>query len=397
MLKAFAHQSGVALSITRELIHRKLLGQEQVTREHLKNSYVGSTISNLRLEIGEAESIDAVRLIESQAARAYWSAWRDLQVNFPTKVLARVPEHWRSFGTRFSPLTGNPRLAVNPANAMLNYLYGILESESRLAAATLGLDPGMGVLHADASRDSLACDLMEPVRPQVDAYVLNWIQTRTLAREWFFEQKDGNCRLMTGFAARLSETASSWQRAVAPIAEFAAQSFWKTAKAWNCDRPLPTNLTQSRRRESSGSPAPAPTHQPHAPRLCRGCGKELKKKTSLCGDCGRSTARENMLIASQKGRVLSHTEQAHSRISATQKRHAAARLAWNPAEKPAWLTRGVYLSEIQSRLSSFSASEIAMAIQTSLPYATKLRKAIRVPHPMHWGCLAKLVGVDEPR
>jgi hypothetical protein len=29
-------------------------------------------------------------------------------------------------------------------NAILNYLYSVLESETRLAAAALGLDPGLG-------------------------------------------------------------------------------------------------------------------------------------------------------------------------------------------------------------------------------------------------------------
>jgi len=48
----------------------------------------------------------------------------------------------------------------------LNYLYALLEAEARLAAATLGLDPGLGVLHVDTqARDSLACDLMEAARP----------------------------------------------------------------------------------------------------------------------------------------------------------------------------------------------------------------------------------------
>jgi CRISPR/Cas system-associated endonuclease Cas1 len=71
-----------------------------------------------------------------------------------------VPNHWRCFGTRKSPLTGSPRLAVNPPNAILNYLYAVLESEARLAASALGLDPGIGVLHVDTdARDSLACDL----------------------------------------------------------------------------------------------------------------------------------------------------------------------------------------------------------------------------------------------
>lgn len=88
-------------------------------------------------------------------------------------------------------LTGSPRLAANPANAILNYLYALLESEARLAAAALGLDPGLGVLHVDTqARDSLACDLMEAVRPQVDGYLLDWITRQPLRREWFFEQRD---------------------------------------------------------------------------------------------------------------------------------------------------------------------------------------------------------------
>lgn len=66
------------------------------------------------------------------------------------------------------------RSAVNPPNAVLNCLYAMLEAEARLAAAELGLDPGLGVLHRDTpNRDSLACDLMEPVRPLVDVSVFH--------------------------------------------------------------------------------------------------------------------------------------------------------------------------------------------------------------------------------
>jgi CRISPR/Cas system-associated endonuclease Cas1 len=62
------------------------------------------------------------------------------------------------------PPTYVRRLATNTANAMLNYLYAVLESETRLACAALGLDPGLGVLHVDAQfRDSLAFDVMEPI------------------------------------------------------------------------------------------------------------------------------------------------------------------------------------------------------------------------------------------
>ena len=85
-----------------------------------------------------------------------------------------VPDHWRSFGMRRSPLTLAPRNAANPLNAILNYLYTLLEVETRIALIGRGLDPGLALFHADeANRQSLAADVMEPVRPHVDAFVLN--------------------------------------------------------------------------------------------------------------------------------------------------------------------------------------------------------------------------------
>ena len=60
-------------------------------------------------------------------------------------------------------------------------------------------------------------DLMEPVRPRVDESVLEWITSEQLKREWFFEQRDGNCRLMASFAERLSGTMPAWRQGLAPI------------------------------------------------------------------------------------------------------------------------------------------------------------------------------------
>src|SRR5438132_8807011 len=227
--QALSHQNGAALEIAKELISQKLAAQAQVAREKLLDSSTAHRISEFRAELATAETPEAIRLIESQAGSAYWSAWRNLPINFPRKDLPRVPDHWRIFGARISTLSGSPRLAANPANAMLNYLYALLESEARRAAAALGLDPGLGVLHVDTTaRDSLACDLMEPVRPQVDAYLLDWITRQPLHREWFFEERDGNCRLMAPFASQLSKTVPIWGRAVAPIAEWVARAFWST-------------------------------------------------------------------------------------------------------------------------------------------------------------------------
>ena len=219
--QALAHQTGLAFRMSRELIDRKLAGQERIAREPLRDDPAATLIRQFRSELAEVESIDAIRLIEARAAKAYWSAWRAVSITFPDKELPRVPEHWRSFGSRVSPLSGSPRLAANPVNAILNYLYAMLKAECRLAVAALGLDPEMGVLHMDTvNRDSLACDLMEPIRAEVDAYVLNRIIHQPLKKSWFFEERNGNCRLMADLVSLLAETASTWARLVAPLAEW---------------------------------------------------------------------------------------------------------------------------------------------------------------------------------
>ena len=252
--QSLAGQSGAALKIARELITQKLTGQERVVNDLLHNSLAGRIIASVRDALSTAETIPAIRLLEAQAGLAYWSAWRAVPLIYPKNDLRRVPEHWRTFGTRVSPLTGSPRLAVNPPNAMLNYLYALLESETRLAAAAMGLDPGIGLLHVDTdARDSLACDLMEPVRSQVDAYLLDWLTREPLRREWFFEQRDGNCRLMGSFAVRLSESARTWGRAVAPIAEWASRELWLTIAKPSRKVGPATRLTESSRREAKGS------------------------------------------------------------------------------------------------------------------------------------------------
>jgi CRISPR-associated endonuclease Cas1 len=252
--QAMALQTGAALQITRELITQKLAGQEKVARHKLLDSTTADIIARSRAAVASAETIDAIRQLESQGASAYWAAWRDLPITFPRADLPKVPEHWRRFDTRKSPLSGSPRLAANPANAILNYLYAVLESETRLAVAGLGLDPGLGFWHADTpARDSLACDLMEPIRPKVDAFLLDWITREPLKRAWFFEQREGNCRLMGTFALQLSQTAPTWARAVAPFAEWVARTLWSPVSKSRplvgpCDSIDSTSQTRCERR-----------------------------------------------------------------------------------------------------------------------------------------------------
>jgi CRISPR-associated endonuclease Cas1 len=394
--QSLASQSGSALRIASKLIEMKLLGQEQVARHKLLDNKTADTISSYRAQLPDAETTERIRLLESQAAGAYWAIWRNLPINFPRKDQPRVPEHWRTFGTRVSPLTGSPRLAVNPPNAILNYLYAILESESRLAAAALGLDPGIGVLHVDApARDSLACDLMEAVRPQIDGFLVDWVTRETLKREWFFEQRDGNCRLMSSLAVRLSETAPTWGRAVAPIAEWIAQTLWTSArKGARRDQLLPTRLTHRRRSEGRGKEFILDTKDaPHPDKICPGCGATTRLGRN-CPKCGREISREKLIELAKAGRVAAQSPDARKKHSATQRRHEAAKRAWVSSPKPDWPDKNTYVREVQPRLVAVTISAMASTLGVSESYAEDIRAGRHLAHPRHWHTLAQMVGAS---
>jgi CRISPR/Cas system-associated endonuclease Cas1 len=154
--QALASYNGVGLEICRTLIDAKLQGQEQVLRERLNCQATADTITRFRNKLSSAENFDVIRNLEANAAAAYFSEWRDLPVAWPRADLQRIPEHWRFVGSRQSPLTGGPRLAVTPTHAMLNYCFALLEYETRLAISALGLDAGLGMgLHADTANATL--------------------------------------------------------------------------------------------------------------------------------------------------------------------------------------------------------------------------------------------------
>jgi CRISPR-associated endonuclease Cas1 len=394
--QSLAHHSDVAVQIASQLISQKLEGQQRIARDVLRDLAVAQTIASFRGSLESAKSTQDIRQIESQAAQAYWSVWRDLPVNFPTADLNRVPQHWRMFGTRKSPITDSPRLAVNPANAMLNYLYALLESEARIAAAAAGLDPGIGFLHVDTdARDSLACDLMETCRPHVDAFLLEWIMNQPLRREWFFEQRDGSCRLMAPFALRLSESAPAWRQLLGPITDWVSSVLCSTVRHNGRRTPAPTHLTQSHSREAKGRPHLRVAAPPQPPRLCRTCGANVTAGYDRCASCKVSICTEELVKAAQKGRLASHGVEAEAKRADNRRRHAAALQAWRPSDQPAWLNQETYLRKIQPRLSSVTVPAIRTALGISKAYATNIRSGKRVPHPRHWRILAELVGFNN--
>jgi len=79
---------------------------------------------------------------------------------------------------------------------MLNYAYAVLEGQLRIAVATAGLDPSIGVMHASKSgRSALLLDLMEPLRPLADLRAFDLIAGDFLRPSDFTIGKYGVVRL----------------------------------------------------------------------------------------------------------------------------------------------------------------------------------------------------------
>jgi hypothetical protein len=130
-----------------------------------------------------------------------------------------VPDHWRTFGMRRSPLTLPPQCG-KCAQCDPELRYELLEIETRIALTGSGLDPGLAFFHADeANRQSLAADVMEPERPHADAFVLNLAQTRTFSAKRLAQTREGARRLTSPFPQEFAPTMAAWAKLVAPYAE----------------------------------------------------------------------------------------------------------------------------------------------------------------------------------
>jgi hypothetical protein len=201
---------------------------------------------------------------------------------------------------------------------------------------------------------------------------------------------------MGDFAARLTETADTWRRAVAPVAEWLASMLWRSIEPRRRDRELPTPLTQQRRREAKGRQLPDGAAPLRPPKVCRDCGAPIKPWRTFCAHCGAidSTERLSKLPdAGPQARIASHTAEAERRRAASQRRHGQNRREWRAAEQPAWLTESVYAESILPSLKGVGTARLASALGMSKGYARGIINGERRPHPRHWLVLSKLVGI----
>ncbi len=200
--------SGRDVALARSIVRRKIAGQHATALRHTelpdqKRALDATSQALTWLDLETAppflSTVDGVRLLEARAARGYFRGWQGLPLNVERTARERWPAHWLTVSERNSPLSryANPRRAANPAQAALNFVYGVLEGQVRQSLHAYGFDLAVAFLHADSQgRESLVYDVMEPCRGAVDDLFLKLLGSHTFMAGDFQVRTDGSVSMV---------------------------------------------------------------------------------------------------------------------------------------------------------------------------------------------------------
>ena len=174
--------------LARWLVVVKIHGQQRLLRDalaarpDLRHPLSGAlqTLSGIIGQLREdtfAVSLASLRGYEGAAAAAFFGAYTHLfadSLNFSGRKKRPPPD---------------------PVNACLSLGYTLLHYDAVRACHIVGLDTMLGFYHdVSFGRDSLACDLMEPLRPLMDRWVWRLFRERLLRAEHFSDDQ-GRCQM----------------------------------------------------------------------------------------------------------------------------------------------------------------------------------------------------------
>lgn len=225
------------MQIARDMLRDKFASQAHVLERDFSRlglfargaAKVKSVVAEIRRAanaLPEDADLRSLLVREGYVARLYWSVLLDSPLPWPDWTRSRIPAHWLAISSRELGATQQVRDATDPLNAILNYAYTLLEVETRVAIHANGLDPELGLLHVDArARESLVCDLVEPVRSTVDQLCLAFCQREGLRSHMFHELRNGVVRLDPDTAKNLTQWIMPQLRkpAADSVAAFAAR------------------------------------------------------------------------------------------------------------------------------------------------------------------------------
>lgn len=177
-----SQDSAFCLEFSRKLVFEKVSSQrnfafkrrEQEFGHRYELTSVLRKLDEMLPSIMQVSTISSLRGTEGAASAAYF------------RGLASLTPPRLNFSQR------NRRPPRDPMNATLSLGYTLLHTEAVLALYGAGLDPFIGFYHQlDFGRESLACDLAEPLRVEVDSFALQLFRTEQLRVESFSTTESG--------------------------------------------------------------------------------------------------------------------------------------------------------------------------------------------------------------
>jgi CRISPR-associated protein Cas1 len=183
-----SREPGARLALARPLVARKidghaallnaLVARQRGDRHRIIHARGVLVEAAERVRTGMLPGLGALMGHEGSAAAAYFPA----------------------FATAFAPALGfagrNRRPPRDPVNVCLSIGYTMLHAEALRASLREGLDPEVGVYHdVKPGRESLICDLVEPVRANIDGFVHDLFADNVLRRENFTSHGPEGCSL----------------------------------------------------------------------------------------------------------------------------------------------------------------------------------------------------------
>lgn len=166
----------IVLHIARWLFDMKLRGQisilENLDKDDPETQKSCQKITLFRSNMTNIDSIAGIMGYEGSAATEYF------------RSLSRIlPKKWNFSGR-------NRRPPKDPINALFSLSYVIAGSEVRSVVYKKGLDPAMGLVHSiQDRRESLVLDVLEPIRPITDGFVLWLIFNKLTMRDFIVNEE----------------------------------------------------------------------------------------------------------------------------------------------------------------------------------------------------------------
>ncbi len=172
---------GAKVASTRASLQRHLRNYPETERKKEITEAIEIKKRNLK-RVKVADNIGRVRGLEGEAAHAYFSVLNDL-------IVKQKEDFIISHRNRRPP--------KDNVNAMLSFVYTLIEHDCISACEGVGLDPSVGFLHRDRpGRYSLALDFLEEFRSFIgDRLVLSLINRGQVRKNDFETTESGAVRM----------------------------------------------------------------------------------------------------------------------------------------------------------------------------------------------------------